>query len=61
MDHYTIEIRDGRSVPLVQAIVAAPNPAEALVLAAMNADATEWVFLRELTGEEISRLLGETP
>ena len=49
METFTIEIRDGRGVPCVQAKVTAPGLAEALVLAVSNPDGTEWVFLEELT------------
>jgi hypothetical protein len=55
---YTIEIRDGRGIPCVQARVDAENPIEALILAPQAGDPVEWVFLREVSYGELDSMLG---
>jgi hypothetical protein len=59
MQTCTIEIRDGRGVPRVQARIAAPDPAQAALLMVTADDQVEWVFLEELSGEDLTRLLRE--
>jgi hypothetical protein len=59
LEDFTIEIRDSRGIPCVQARLMAPNMAQALAKAAANDDSTEWVFLQELTGTQLIRMLGE--
>ena len=60
METFTVEIRDGRDVPRVQAKVTASSLAEALVMAASNPDGTEWVFLQELSGDALTELRAES-
>jgi hypothetical protein len=52
----TVEVRDSSGIPYIQARVTAANADEALAKASSAHPDTEWVFLRELTRDEIAQI-----
>jgi len=60
-EDFTIEIRDQRGVPFVQARLTAPDMAQALHAAAANKPGTQWVFLTELNGNALAAMLTDDP
>jgi len=55
-DDMTVEVRDSRGIPYIQARVIAPNAGEALAKVSSADPDVEWVFLRELSRQEIGQL-----
>jgi len=53
----TIEIRDSSGIPWVQARVTARDAGEALAKASSAHPDTQWLFLREMTTDEIAQLI----
>lgn len=52
----TVEVRDSRGIPFVQARVIARNAGEALAKVSSADPDIEWVFLRELSRDEIGQI-----
>jgi hypothetical protein len=57
----TVEVRDSRGIPYMMARVMALNAGEALAKASSAHPDTEWVFLRELSRDEIAQLAQDNP
>ena len=52
----TVEVRDSRGIPYIQARVMAQNAGEALAMVSTAHPDTQWVFLRELGRDEIQQI-----
>jgi hypothetical protein len=57
----TVEVRDSRGIPYIQARVTALNAGDALAKASSAHPDTEWVFLRELSRDEIAQITHDHP
>jgi hypothetical protein len=57
----TVEVRDSRGIPYFQARVSALNAGEALAKASAAHPDIEWVFLREMTRDEIAQIANDQP
>jgi hypothetical protein len=53
----TVEVRDSKGIPYMQARVPALNAGEALAKASTAHPDTRWVFLRELGRDEITQIV----
>lgn len=55
-EEITVEVRDSSGIPYIQARVTAASAGEALAKVSSAHPDTQWVFLRELTRDEITQM-----
>jgi hypothetical protein len=56
-EEMTVEIRDSKGIPWVQARVTAANAGEALDKASSAHPETTWLFLREMDRHELAQII----